>query len=66
MLARREIRREQRVDAQGRIREWEVQGPGEIEVVSPAGGGQPALWDSTSRRFLVVDGELVEQKEADE
>jgi hypothetical protein len=46
---------------------WEVVGPGRVIVVSPAGGGEPLVWDRASKQFMVeVDSEgqvAVESKE---
>lgn len=50
----------------GEYEEWEVEGPGPVQVVSPAGGGEPAIWDATSERYLVVDGEASKVKGDDE
>jgi hypothetical protein len=46
---------------QGSTREWEVEGAGSF-AVSPAGGGEPTIWDATSRTYRVVNGKVVELK----
>jgi hypothetical protein len=46
----------------GEYEEWKVEGPGRVHVVSAAGGGEPAIWDATSKRYLVVEGEAIEVK----
>jgi len=45
---------------------WEVRGPGDIQVVGMPGGGEPAIWDATSKTYRVVDGEVVETTEGDD
>jgi hypothetical protein len=36
---------------------WEVRGPGHVLVVALPGGGEPAIWDSTSEIRLVRAGD---------
>jgi hypothetical protein len=36
---------------------WEVRGPGHVLVVALPGGGEPAIWDSTSEIRLVHPGD---------
>jgi hypothetical protein len=49
----------------GEYEAWEIEGAG-FFAVAPAGGGEPAIWDSTSKRYLVVDGKLVERTEGED
>jgi Family of unknown function (DUF6188) len=37
----------------GRYEAWEVNGTG-FQVIAPAGGGEPMIWDSTSKRHTSV------------
>jgi|SRR6266511_3008946 len=43
---------------------WQVSGPGSVFVVSPAGGGEPAVWDGTPG--LAVPIEDLRPPEGDE
>jgi hypothetical protein len=43
--------------AAGEYEEWEVLGPGEVHVVSPAGGGEPAIWDASSETYTLRPGD---------
>jgi hypothetical protein len=45
----------------GEYEEWEVEGAG-FFAVSPAGGGEPTIWDATSRTYRVLNGKVVELK----
>ena len=49
----------------GETEQWEIEGAG-FFAVAPAGGGEPAIWDSTSKTYLVVDGEMVEITEGED
>jgi Family of unknown function (DUF6188) len=57
-----------KVDA-GEHEAWEVQGPGSVHVVSPAGGGAPVIWDASTETYMIRPGdplpsELVEMIES--
>lgn len=41
----------------GEYEAWEVQGPGPVHVVAPAGGGEPAVWDATTERRTIRPGD---------
>jgi Family of unknown function (DUF6188) len=36
---------------------WELRGPGALHVVSPAGGGDVAVWDATSKAVQLDEAE---------
>jgi hypothetical protein len=41
----------------GEYEAWEVQGPGPVKVVAPAGGGEPAIFDATSEVRTIHPGD---------
>ena len=43
--------------AADKVEAWEVRGPGHVLVVALPGGGEPAIWDSTSEVRLVRPGD---------
>jgi Family of unknown function (DUF6188) len=40
-----------------RAEAWEICGPGDVNVVCLAGGGEPAIWDATSPTYTMRPGE---------
>jgi hypothetical protein len=37
---------------------WEINGPGRLVVVAPAGGGKPAIWDDSTPTRTITKEEL--------